>query len=98
MAPQSSSYRVLKSRRLNLTRTGFGEMRCSIAQYQIMRSSSNRDANSQLLETETSFNFIPSRWVIKLGISYIIQFGIIQSSTQGLNLKLRTFNVGFMNG
>jgi hypothetical protein len=72
-------------------------MRCSAAKYQIVRGSSDREADSQLLETETSFSFIPSRWVINLGISYIVQFGIIRSSTQGLNLTLRTFNVGFMN-
>lgn len=89
----SSGRRLVGSPVYSHVRTFFGAFWCVSAKY---RSSSRSNSQSQRhfqntdheIKTETIFGFVPSRWLIELGVHYAIQ-----ASSQGWRKPFRVFNI-----
>jgi hypothetical protein len=50
-------------------------------------------ASDKKLERETSFIFVPSWWIIKLGLGYGVKFDLNAMCSQGWQVNVRSFNV-----
>lgn len=55
------------------------------------RSQSHRQCTGDEIKVETTFGFVPSQWLIELGLRYAIQ-----TSSQGWQKQFRVFNVCFL--
>jgi hypothetical protein len=81
-----------------IIRTPLGEIRCSVSNFRILRSVHTEDNGvsgplNKELDRETSFIFVPSWWLIKLGIGYGFKFDLNSMCSQGWQFNIRTFNV-----
>ncbi len=56
-----------------------------------------RASKTDKAEVVTRFNFMPSWWLTKLGMSRAMEVISRNSTTQGWQYQLRTFNVSFHN-
>jgi hypothetical protein len=48
------------------------------------------------LERETSFIFIPSWWLMKLGLGYGFKFDLNAMSSHGWQLNIKSFDVSWL--
>lgn len=92
-----NTYHHLIEHTRKVYRPGLGTVRCSIKKYQVIQAHGKEfNDTPELFETQTCFSFVPSRWLIKAGISSMVQFGITRLNFQGLNTRLQTYNVSFV--
>jgi hypothetical protein len=87
--------RCLLSKSFKVTRTILGEMRCTVTTYRIIRPSTDLDfeslGNEGEVQVETTFDVIPSWWLVKFGIASVFKFDML--SSQGWQAKMASFNV-----
>jgi len=82
------------------SRTILGKLRCLATTYNVLQpSNTGNEENHQTSgssprkETQISFVFKPSKWLIKLGVSRVLQFERTKSFSRCWQTTLRTFNV-----
>jgi hypothetical protein len=90
------------TRQSRTIRTGLGKLRCFVTTYEIAReviSPPDVDGDGanfgpvKQTETHISFIFKPSRWLVKVGASQVLQFEKSKSDSRCWQKTLRTFKV-----
>ena len=95
---QTTKMRKLLRSCSSVTRTLFGDVRCTVTPYRVTtrpQSDLEDDTESlteEQLEIQTRFTFMPSWWMSKFGMT-AFQFDMIKLCTQGWQTNMRTFNV-----
>jgi hypothetical protein len=87
---------------LRTLRTGFGTLRCFVTTHEVVReviSPTDVDGDGanfgpvKQTETNISFIFKPSRWLVKVGATQVLQFEKSKSDSRCWQKTLRTFKV-----
>ena len=87
---------------LRTLRTGFGTLRCFVTTHEVVReviSPPDVDGDGanfgpvKQTETNISFIFKPSRWLVKVGATQVLQFEKSKSDSRCWQKTLRTFKV-----
>jgi hypothetical protein len=81
-----------------IIRTPLGEVRCSVSNFRTIRALCTEvdevsDTSGKNLDIETSFSFVPSWWLIKLGLGYGFKFDLNAMCSQGRQVNIRSYNV-----
>ena len=88
--------RVAAFPRYTVARTPVGVLYCSATTYHMIPVEEEIFSGvsvAEKTEVVTRFNFVPSWWLTKIGISRVIELVSTDSSTRGWQYQLRTFNV-----
>jgi hypothetical protein len=84
-----------------IIRTPLGEIRCSVSNFRTIRPVRTEadDVSGTLnkeLERETSFIFVPSWWLIELGLGCGFKFDLNATCSKGWLLNIRSFKVSWL--